>query len=155
MNRLICCLAALFLLVSCAPEEPSKAPSLALDYHGVTLTVGMAEEEALAALGDGYTLSEAESCAGEGVDRMYTYPSMRLYVFAPGEGSATVSSVSYTDDGVETNGMRIGSTADEVRAALGEPDEASESALIYRREAIVLRVTLRDGRASDILLTGK
>lgn len=153
MKRMIAWLSILLLLTSCTPVVSYEPEPLSLEAHGVTLTVGMSEREVLAQLGDGYTVKEAESCAGEGVDRMYTYPSLRIYVFAPTQGEARVTSVSYTDDGVSTGALRIGCSEQDVWAALGKPDEAGEGVMIYRRATSVLTVTLRDGRASSIVLS--
>ena len=148
-------LLAVLLTVACAPVVPVEQP-LSLTFRDAELTVGMLESEALAALGDDFTLSESESCAGEGMDRMYTYPSLRLYVFAPAKGVATVTSVSYTDDGAETaQGLHIGCSSTEVTAALGEADETRDTRLCYRRDGSVLTFTLRDGRVSGIVLSGE
>ena len=155
--HMVVLLLALVLLCSCTPNSPAKESlTLSLAYRGVALTVGMPADEALAALGDDYTMTEAESCAGQGVDRMYTYPSVRLYVFAPVEGEAVVSSVSYTDDGVQTvDALRIGSTAAEVVAVMGEPDGKSDARLVYRSDGAVLTFGLRDGIVVSVVLAGE
>lgn len=146
----------LVLLCACAPAPTDEARPLSLSYRGVELTVGMAADEAIARLGDDYTVTEAESCAGQGMDRMYTYSSMRLYVFAPMEGEAVVSSVSYTDDGVATaDGLRIGSKVEEVVAVMGEPDEKSDARLVYRSDGAVLTFGLRDGVVVSVVLAGE
>ena len=146
----------LVLLCACAPAPADETSALSLSYRGVELTVGMPADEAIAALGEDYTLKESESCAGQGMDRMYTYSSMRLYVFAPTEGGAVVSSVSYTDDGVATaDGLRIGSKVEEVVAAMGEPDEKSDARLVYRSDGAVLTFGLRDGVVVSVVLAGE
>ena len=143
----------LVLLCACAPAPADETSALSLSYRGVELTVGMSADEAIAALGEDYTLKESESCAGQGMDRMYTYPSVRLYVFAPVEGEAVVSSVLYTDDGVATtDGLRIGSTAADVVAAMGEPDEKGDARLVYRADGAVLTFGLRDGVVVSVVL---
>ncbi|MBR0443480.1 MAG: hypothetical protein IIX15_03980 [Clostridia bacterium] len=152
---ILVCALALFAVcaVSCAPQEQQIQP-LSLEYRGIALTVGMSEQQALTALGNDYTLSESESCAGEGLDRMYTYPSLRLYVFASADGQATVTSASYTDDGaITSDGLHIGCTAEQVVSALGEPDEQSETRLCYYAKDDVLTFTVRDGRVSGIVLS--
>jgi hypothetical protein len=119
----------------------------------VDLTVGAKADGIIARLGDDYTVTEAESCAGVGVDRMYTYPSVRLYVFAPEGGEAVISSVSYTDDGALTaDGLHIGSKVEQVIAALGEADEANDTRLVYRGEGSVLTFGLRDGVVVSVVL---
>ena len=146
----------LVLLCACAPAPADEICPPSLSYRGVELTVGMAADEAIARLGDDYTVTEAESCAGQGMDRMYTYPSVRLYVFAPVEGEAVVSSVSYTDDGVATaDGLRIGSKVEEVVAVMGEPDEKGDARLVYRADGAVLTFGLRDGVVVSVVLSGE
>ena len=154
---LLCAVALIALcVVCCAPSQENETVSLSLEYRGAVLTVGMSESEAISALGDDWTLSESESCAGDGLDRMYTYPSLRLYVFAPADGQATVTSVAYTDDGAVTvDGLHIGCAVGEVTMALGEPDEQSETRLCYYGDNDQLTFAVRDGRVSGILLSGK
>ena len=156
MKRIIVVLMlSLVLLCACAPTLPNEPAPLSLSYRGLELTVGMAADDAIAQLGDDYTVTEAESCAGQGMDRMYTYPSLRLYVFAPMSGAAVVSSVSYIDDGVETaDGLRIGCTAENVVAVMGEPDEQHDARLTYRSDDVILTFGIRDGIVVSVVLTG-
>ncbi len=153
---LVCLLLVLLLLVSCTPTHaPQENKTLSLSYRGQRLTVGMAADALIAALGDDYMFAESESCAGIGVDRMYTYPSVRLYVFVPAEGEAVLQSVSYTDDGVQTEaGLGIGSATEAVIAVYGPPDEQSENALIYQDQNATLTFGVRDGTVRSITLSG-
>jgi hypothetical protein len=147
---------ALVLLCACTPTPQNEPRTLSLRFRGVDLTVGAKADGIIARLGDDYTVTEAESCAGVGVDRMYTYPSLRLYVFVPEGGEAVISSVSYTDDGVQTaDGLHIGSTPEDVIAVMGEPDEKSDARLVYRGEGAVLTFGLRDGAVVSIVLAGE
>ena len=155
MRRICLVLLALMLFCGCTPAPQSESRVLSLAYRGVDLAIGDAADGVIAQLGDDYTLSEAASCAGQGMDRMYTYPSVRLYVFAPVDGVAVISSVSYIDDGVKTaEGLGIGCSSAQVLTALGEADEASEARLIYRGNGGVLAFGLRDGVVVSIELAG-
>jgi hypothetical protein len=146
---------ALMLFCGCTPAPQSESRVLSLAYRGVDLAIGDAADGVIAQLGDDYTMSEAESCAGQGTDRMYTYPSVRLYVFAPVDGAAVISSVSYIDDGVKTaEGLGIGCSSAEVLSALGDADEASDVRLVYRGKGSVLTFGLRDGVVVSIELAG-
>ena len=156
MKRICLVMLALMLFCGCTPTPQSESRALSLTYRGVALTIGDAADGVIAQLGDDYTLSEAESCAGQGTDRLYTYPSVRLYVFAPVDGAAVISSVSYIDDGVKTaGGVCIGCSSAEVLSALGEADEASEARLIYRGNGSVLAFGLRVGIVVSIVLEGE
>ncbi|MBE6621282.1 MAG: hypothetical protein E7625_08010 [Ruminococcaceae bacterium] len=158
MKRIMIAMVLLLsLLCACAPIPSGDEPAvLSLRYRDVDLTVGMAAETVIAQLGDDYTMTEAESCAGQGQDRMYTYPSVRLYVFVPVDGEAVVSSVSYTDDGVQTaDGLHVGSSSSDVVSALGKADETSDARLIYRGKGAVLTFGLRDGVVVSMVLAGE
>ncbi len=151
MKRLLILLTALLLLTSCA-SAPTESEALSLDYGGASVTVGASVDGLLALWDEDYTRQESESCAGVGVDYLYTLPSMRLYTFAPEGGVEVVTAVTYTDDGADTRGARIGATAEQVTAAFGTPDEASDTRLVWRDGVAVLTVTLRDGRVTGVTL---
>lgn len=156
MKKIGIVILALMLLCGCTQMPQNEPCALSLAYRGVTLTVGMAADEVISALGDDYTVTEAESCAGQGMDRMYTYPSVRLYVFASTVGEAVILSVSYTDDGVQTaDGLHIGSAASDVIAAMGQPDDENDARLVYRCADAALTFGLRDGVVVSIVLTGE
>jgi hypothetical protein len=155
-RSIVVILLTLVWLCACTPIPADDAQPLSLSYRGVELTVGMAAEQVIDALGDDYTMTEAGSCAGQGMDRMYRYPSVQLYVFAPLHGEARITSVSYTDDGVQSaQGGRIGCSAEDVIAAMGQADEVSDTRLIYRGEESVLTFGLRDGVVVSVVLSGE
>ena len=145
-------LLSVLLMVACTPQAEAPREHLKLSYRGRDICVGAEIEQLLAMLGDDYTVAEAESCAGIGRDMVYTYPSLRLYVFAPENGVARLTSAAYTDDGVDVGGVRIGSLAADVISAIGEPDEKSEQRLLFCDETVTLTFTLREGRVSAIVL---
>ncbi len=142
------------LLCACTPGQGNSdgTEALCLTYRGSGVAVGAPIDELLEMFGDDYTVEEAASCAGIGKDYVYTYPSLRLYVFAPEGGVAAVTSACYTDDGAEHLGVTIGSSADDVVAALGEPAERTESRITYRASGATLTFTLRDGAVSAVVL---
>ena len=154
MRRLCALLTILLLLTACTPA-PVADEVLALDYGGVAVSVGASVDELLAAWEGDYTRQVSESCAGVGIDLLYTLPSMRLYTFAPEGGEETVIAVTYTDDAsdrADTRGARIGATAEAVIAAFGAPDEQSDTRLVFTDAHAALTVTLRDGRVTGMTL---
>ena len=157
-RQYFCSLVFSFLVVgcvfvcSCPPKQEQR--KLSLSYGDTEIYIGMDADALVTLLGKDHTLSVAQRCAGEGEDRIYTDPSMRLYVFAPKDEIAIVTAVCYTDDGVSTkDGLTIGSTSAHIRAALGEPTEQTEDKLIYRTTESALSFTVRDDRAVAVWLT--
>lgn len=157
MKRIVAVLSVLLFLTACTPAPvPNEVPTL--NYGGVAVRVGASVDELLAAWGEDYTRQVSESCAGMGVDLLYTFPSMRLYTFAPEGGEEVVTAITYTDDAsdrAQTRGARIGATVETVIAALGEPDEQSDARLVFGNETAALTVTLRDGRVTGMTLAEK
>ena len=137
----------------CGCGEVIEAIEPTLLFRGVELSLGVSEQDVLPILGEDYTCVETDSCAGLGKDRLYTYPSARLYFFESESGETSLTSISYTDDGVLTaDGLYIGCQAEQVLALRGEPTEQGADYLIYRAQTSQLRFTLRDGRVTGIAL---
>ena len=151
MKRLGILLIALILLTACTSAPAGRRP-LSLDYDGVAVTVGTPVDDLLALWGEDYTRQESKSCAGVGVDALYTFPSMRLYTFAPEGGVEVVTAMTYTDDGVDTCGVRIGATVEQITSVLGTPDEQSATVMVWHDGTAALTVTLRDGRVTGVML---
>ena len=155
-SRGLCLLLLTLTLLSCAPTAPDAADEeLAIVCGEATLTVGMSEERISEVLGRPVSVSEAESCAGQGTDRMYTYEGVRLYVFAPTQGKAYVRSITLTDDraALLQGGLTVGSLEDEVHAVLGEPQAQTDAGRIYRRGEATLSLTVRDGLVTALTLS--
>lgn len=84
-------------------------------------------------LGDAKDYFESESCAFEGLDKVYTYPGFKLNTY-PVDDKDYVLSVVFMDDTVATDeGISIGSTKDEVTEAYGDPSEESDTKLVYEK----------------------
>ncbi len=147
-------LGACLLLAAIGCRQPdTEARELSLSYGGQELTVGMSEEELVARIGEANAREETPSCAGAGVDRLLSYPSLRVYVFAETGGQAVVRAISYTDDGAETaQGLGIGSPVDQVITALGEPDAREDGRLCYLGAHERLIFLFREARVTGILL---
>lgn len=84
-------------------------------------------------LGEADDYFESESCAFEGLDKVYTYAGYKLNTY-PVDDKDYVLSVVFRDDTVETEeGISIGSTKDEVTDAYGDPTKEKGSSLIYEK----------------------
>lgn len=87
----------------------------------------------LEGLGEEDDYFESESCAFEGLDKVYTYPGFKLNTY-PVDDKDYVLSVVFMDDTVETEeGISIGSSKEDVTEAYGEATKEKGSSLIYEK----------------------
>ncbi|MBO4496487.1 MAG: hypothetical protein J5752_11625 [Clostridiales bacterium] len=114
---------------------------------GSTDTAGI-----LASLGDAKSTLDVPSCAHDGTDHVYTYTNMVLTTYqATGSETAYVSDVLITSDLVKTpEGLEIGMTADDAKAKYGEPDEATDVTMTYKRGTSILLVTLKNNAITSL-----
>ncbi|MCL2718199.1 MAG: hypothetical protein FWE14_05410 [Lachnospiraceae bacterium] len=115
------------------------------DYKGYTFThsgtiIAIDSDFApiLKALGEPRAYFEAESCAFEGLDKIYTYFGFEIDTYPQGDRDF-VSAIVLKDDTVATNeGLRIGSSRAEMEAAYGTPRINDNGQLIYDKDGMRL-----------------
>ena len=101
-------------------------------------------------LGEPLDYFESESCAFEGLDKVYTYPGFKLNTY-PEEDKDYVLSVVFMDDTVETEeGIAIGSTKDQVTEAYGDPAEESDTSLVYEKGDTEMTIGLDGDSVSSL-----
>lgn len=137
-----------------APQN-SAAPQAAGAYvfttgDGVTVSVDEDMAQVLTDLGEAQSYFEAESCAFEGLDKTYTYPGFVITTRPDGENDY-VNSIRLTDDSVSTvEGVYIGSSEADVKAAYGEDGGADQGMLSYTAGGESLNFILEDGAVISI-----
>lgn len=83
------------------------------------------------ALGEPLSYYEAESCAFQGLDKTFNYPGFELVTYPNGDKDY-ISDIYFTDGTVATpEGIHIGSTLEEVKAAYGEGYTADDFGIYY------------------------
>ena len=101
-------------------------------------------------LGEADEYFESESCAFEGLDKVYTYPGFKLNTYPDGDKDYVLS-VVFMDDTVSTDkGISIGSTKDEVTDAYGEASEESAAKLVYESGDTELAIGLNGDSVSSV-----
>lgn len=99
----------------------------------VKVEMGADASKVVDELGEADDYFESESCAFEGLDKVYTYPGFKLNTY-PVDDKDYVLSVVFMDDTVETEeGISIGSTKDEVIEAYGDPTKEKGSSMVYEK----------------------
>lgn len=124
------------------PQQPDNI--FALKYQGVNIELWAEAEPVIAALGDSLSYFEAESCAFEGLDKIYTYSSIELST-VPLDGIDHISLIVLLDDTVATNeGIRIGSSVDDVVAAYGDDYNVQGQSYTYIHGETMLMFIFED-----------
>lgn len=89
-------------------------------------------------LGEPAAYFESESCAFQGLDKVYTYPSFVLYTY-PLDGKDYIMSLYLMDDTVTTaEGAYIGMRMDAVSELYGEPTTTAEGSVTYEKGGCAL-----------------
>lgn len=114
--------------------------------NGTKIEMNAEMEPIVAALGEADGYFESESCAFQGLDKVYTYGSVVITTYPESEVDY-VYTIELKDDTVETEeGIYIGASLEDVKTAYGEPSEDSGSAYIYKNGESQLNI-MYDGDA--------
>lgn len=125
--------------------QPSGTGVFSFVTNGTEITIDENMADVLAALGEPQSYFEAASCAFEGLDKTYTYAGFIVTTYPDGDRDF-VNSIRLTDDSTTTReGIYIGCTADQVRAAYGESNDGPIGSLSYTKGDTVLNFILSDG----------
>ena len=121
-------------------------------YNGYQFGVDMIADDVLVNLGDPKDEYTSESCAFGGEDTVYYYSSIQVSTNNE-QGYERIYSIYLEDDLVSTEeGICVGSTAEDVKTAYGEPGgNSSDVCLIYEKDGMTLTFNLVDGVVSTIL----
>lgn len=111
-------------------ESTAEKTEYAFIYQETEIKVDGEAAPVLKALGTPVKTFEQDSCAYQGKDKIYTYPGFELGVYPLG-GVDRISSVYIIDDTVSTpEGIKCGSTVEDVIKAYGKGYE--EQFGVYR-----------------------
>ena len=155
MKKLCCvllCLGCMICLLACGPVTEEQEKSYAFVHQGTKIAIDGEALGILSALGEWIDYAESASCAFEGLDKVYTYSSFEIQTY-PMNGNDYLYLVNLLDDTVETEeGIRIGSTREQVLSAYGEADKQSDTALAYAGKGMYLEFLFRgaDDTVTDI-----
>lgn len=121
-------------------------------YSGVKITMNADSAPILSALGDDYSYFESDSCAYQGMDKIFTFPHFAIYTYPDGDKDM-VSSVEFKTDAVATEeGIRIASsTRDDVIAAYGSDFQESDGIMKYTRGNCVISFKIEDNAVAGVV----
>lgn len=102
------------------------------EYKGVSIAMHKEAAPILESLGDNMDYFEAESCAFQGMEKVYTYNGFELYTYEA-DGIDYIAAIMFLDDSVSTKeGIYLYSSLDDVLKAYG--DDYSEELGLYTYE---------------------
>lgn len=149
---LLLCLSALFAFASCGgTPDTGENKTYTFQTGNLTLAVNADVAPLLTALGAWKDYDESPSCGFTGMSKIYTYSGFEIETY-PSDNKDLVYMIQLYDDTVSTpEGIRVGSSADAVKAAYGTPNAESTTALTYQGNGMYLRFLLKtDGSVSKI-----
>lgn len=104
----------------------------------------------LNSLGDAMDLFEAESCAFQGMERVYTYSGFELHTYEM-DGIDYVSAIIFLDDSVSTKeGIYLYSSLEDVLEAYGEDYTQNLGLYVYEKGKSKLSFLIEDDEVVSI-----
>ena len=139
------------LLCACAGGKDQGADAYYIEYEGTKISPGEDAEGLLDDLGEPNSAKNNGNCGGQGVQMRYGYGSFDLYLLEGVDGDVTVDQISIKDDLIETpEGICIGSPAEDVKKAYGEPTKETAKTLVYGKEKQELIFKIEGGKVIAI-----
>ena len=116
-----------------AANGAASGEGYAFSYNGTVIEVDADAAPILAVLGDPVSYFEAQSCAFEGMDKMYTYNSFELDTY-PNGSKDYVSTVILKDDSVATaEGICIGDSREKLLQAYPDGGKEEDGMIVYEK----------------------
>ena len=147
MKKTAILLLLVLLLTGCGKEGPE--PGFLFRYQGHTIFMDQEAGPLLYRLGAPQGCSQAPSCAFEGMDTTYFHGSFYLTTY-PAGSAEHISGLWFTDSTVSTEeGIRIGSSREEVAQAYG-PEHLLEDSCVIEKGNTLLTILFTDDTVSSV-----
>ncbi|MBR4403495.1 MAG: hypothetical protein IKT10_00115 [Clostridiales bacterium] len=131
-------------------DKNAASTNFKFTYKGVDIVCNAAFDDSKFDSSD-YEMHQEASCAGQGLDFVYNFKGGSFQVVShpmdDQNGEAKVMYVMLCDDTVATaEGIYIGNTVDQVKAAYGEPDaeKSTENLLFYFKGSSFIQFEIDD-----------
>ena len=134
-----------------------EGKGFSVTVNGSEIEPDMDFDEVKRILGTDYRESQSSACPPfEGIERLCDFSALQITTYAD-DGKDYVMSVFLKDDSTNVSGVKIGSSVDEMTAALGDDYKESAGTYTYTAEnGSTLICIVRDGSVASIkLVTGK
>ena len=109
-------------------------------YRGYDIVPGTEAGPIIDVLGDYDDIFQGASCAGQGMDTIYSYPGFQLHTYEE-KGVETIRGVVIEDSLIDCNGIHIGQTVAEAKAIFGTPTQEDDFGLLYISGKTALQIS--------------
>lgn len=138
-----------------AVEEPAADAGYVYTQGGVDVAVKGLMDPIVDAWGEPDKYFESESCAFQGMDKVYTYGSVVINTY-PENDKDYVLTIELKDDTITTaEGIYIGSSKDDVIAAYGTATTETDVAFVYEKGECQLTFFFEDDCVTNITYAAK
>lgn len=118
--------------------------------NGVTVVIDAKAAPIIEALGEPASYFEAESCAYQGMDKLYTYGSYEINTYEK-DGTDYISSVRLMDDTVQTQeGVSLFMTMEDMTSAYGSDYAEEQGMYVYEKDGMKLKFIITDNEIVSI-----
>lgn len=137
-----------------APKEPDNGnkstDGYVFEYNGTAIAMNKKAAPILGGLGEHKDYFEAESCAFEGLDKIYTYGGFELHTYEI-DGVDYVASVIFLDDSVSTKeGIYLYSDSDDVLSKYGDNYTKTLGLYTYELDKSKISFLIEDDKVVSI-----
>lgn len=131
-------------------ESSMEKAGYYFEFNGVEVGVDDPAESIIKALGEPIHYFEAQSCAFEGMDKIYTYSGFEFQTYTK-DDKDYIYSVSFLDDSVATReGIALGASFEDVKKIYGENYENSFNQYSFTYNNCKLSFIIENGEVISI-----
>jgi hypothetical protein len=136
-----------------APKEQTMADKLKITYNGVTFSVGDDYASLEKSLGGAADHIQAQHCTDDGMDDIYVYSGMDVYVFEGKVTEVMLYENGYNDVAAPETACGLKTGSQDATSLLGlEPVKASETDFKYDCSGLWVYVSNVDGKAYTVMI---
>ena len=118
--------------------------------EGVTIEVDGEAQAYVDGMSEPVSVYESPSCAFGDLDKIHTYSGFEMDTYSM-EGVDYVSAIIFLDDSVSTvEGVAIGATVEDVKAAYGEPTTEESTIFTYEKDEMKLCFLIKDNSVVSV-----
>lgn len=154
MKKIAITLAILLTIVGCGEKKETKKETpkegYSITINGKNLMVGDEFSLSKEALGENYEFQEVESCAFEGKDNIYTYADYEIYGYHDKDVEKIYTITLLTDKISTKEGIKLGSTKEEVVDTYGQDYEDAIGAYTYSKGDTLLTFIFEENEVVSI-----